>query len=180
MNDTTITLQGWLGSDVTLRQADVFLDNGALNEPERHLIRGTTLQYLIDAVDPNALADQHRQRIEAGLDYVDQVAGRLAGGSPTFAFLHVPSPHIPVVMDASGGLLAVASIVLSGLAMGFGLLLQLDARPARVGPAAMLLALVAARMSRRYQSLALKAALFAAVAWVIGMTVAIVTDGPLL
>jgi hypothetical protein len=91
---------------VTLRQADVFLDNGALNEPERHLIRGTTLQYLIDAVDPNALADQHRQRIEAGLDYVDQVAGRLAGGSPTFAFLHVPSPHIPVVMDASGGLLA--------------------------------------------------------------------------
>ena len=82
--------------------------------------------------------------------------------------------------DTIGGLLAVASIVLSGLAMGFGLLLQLDARPARVGPAAMLLALVAARMSRRYQSLALKAALFAAVAWVIGMTVAIVTDGPLL
>ena len=81
--------------------------------------------------------------------------------------------------DTIGGLLAVASIVLSGIAMGFGLLLQLDAHPARLAPVAIVLALVAARMSARYQSLALKAALFAAVAWVIGMTVAIVTDGPL-
>jgi ABC-type Mn2+/Zn2+ transport system permease subunit len=43
-----------------------------------------------------------------------------------------------------------------------------------------LLALVAARMSERFQSLALKAALFAAFAWVVGMTVAVVTDGALL
>jgi hypothetical protein len=34
-------------------------------------------------------------------------------------------------------------------------------------------------MSARYQSLALKAALFGAVAWVVGLTVVIVTDGPL-
>ncbi|HEX3291284.1 MAG TPA: hypothetical protein VHR46_07795 [Gaiella sp.] len=82
--------------------------------------------------------------------------------------------------DTIGGLLAVASIVLSGIAMGLGLLLQLDAHPARLAPVAILLALVGARMSSRYQSLALKAALFAGVAWVIGMTVAVVTDGPLL
>ena len=82
--------------------------------------------------------------------------------------------------DTIGGLLAVASFVLSGIAMGFGLLLQLDAHPARLAPVAILLALVAARMSPRFQSLALKAALFAAFAWVIGMTVAVVTDGPLL
>lgn len=82
--------------------------------------------------------------------------------------------------DTIGGLLAVASIVLSGIAMGFGLLLQLDARPARLAPVAILLALVAARMSPKFQSLALKAALFGAFAWVVGMTVAVVTDGPLL
>ena len=82
--------------------------------------------------------------------------------------------------DTIAGLLAVASIVLSGIAMGFGLLLQLDQRPARVAPVAVILALVAARMSARYQSLALKAALFGAVAWVIGMTVAVITEGPLL
>ena len=57
--------------------------------------------------------------------------------------------------DTIAGLLAVASIVLSGIAMGFGLLLQLDQRPARVAPVAILLALVAARMSARHQSLAL-------------------------
>lgn len=90
---------------VTLRQADVFLDNGSLNEPERHLIRGTTVQWLIDTVDPQALADQHRQRIVAGLDYADQIAARLDEGGPIFAFLHIPSPHIPVVMDDSGALL---------------------------------------------------------------------------
>jgi hypothetical protein len=82
--------------------------------------------------------------------------------------------------DTIGGLLAVASIVLSGIAMGLGLLLQLDARPARVAPVAILAALVSARMSSRFQPLALKAALFGAVAWVIGMTVAVITEGPLL
>ena len=82
--------------------------------------------------------------------------------------------------DVIAGLLAVASIVLSAIAMGFGLLLQLDAHPARLAPVAIIIALVAARMSARYQSLALKAALFGAFAWVVGMTVAIVTDGPLL
>ena len=82
--------------------------------------------------------------------------------------------------DTVAGLLAAASIVLSGIAMGLGLLLQLDAHPARIAPVAIVIALVAARMSARYQSLALKAALFGGFAWVVGMTVAVVTDGPLL
>ena len=82
--------------------------------------------------------------------------------------------------DTVAGLLAAASLVLSAIAMGLGLLLQLDAHPARLAPVAIVMALVAARMSERYQSLALKAALFGGFAWVVGMTVAIVTDGPLI
>lgn len=82
--------------------------------------------------------------------------------------------------DVIAGLLAAASIVLSGIAMGLGLIIQVDAYPARVAPVAIVVALVAARMSTRYQSLALKAALFGGVAWVVGMTVAILTDSPLL
>ena len=82
--------------------------------------------------------------------------------------------------DTIAGLLAVASIVLSGIAMGFGLLLQLDSHPARLAPVAIVIALIAARMSERFQSLALKAALFGAFAFVVGMTVAVITDGPLL
>ena len=82
--------------------------------------------------------------------------------------------------DTIAGLLAVASIVLSGIAMGFGLLLQLDSHPARLAPVAIVIALIAARMSARFQPLALKAALFGAFAFVVGMTVAVITDGPLL
>ena len=78
----------------------------------------------------------------------------------------------------SRGLLAVASIVLSGIAMG----LRPPAPASEAAPA-----LTPRRdpprarrgaMSARYQTLALNAALFAAFAWVVGMTVAVVTEGP--
>jgi hypothetical protein len=81
--------------------------------------------------------------------------------------------------DVVAGFFAVASIVLSTIAMGFGLILEIDARPARTAFAAVLLSLVAARLSARYQSLALKAALFAMFAWVVGMTLAVLTENPL-
>jgi hypothetical protein len=86
--------------------------------------------------------------------------------------------HSPA--DVVGGLLAVGSIVLSAIGMGLGLILELDARPARTAFAAIILALVSARLSGRYQSLALKAVLFAMVAWVIGMTLAVLTENPLI
>ncbi len=86
--------------------------------------------------------------------------------------------HSPA--DAVGGLLAVGSIVLSAIAMGFGLLLELEARPARTAFVAIILALISARMSGRYQSLAFKALLLAMVAWVIGMTFAVLTENPLI
>lgn len=81
--------------------------------------------------------------------------------------------------DAVAGLLGSASVVLSAIAMGGGLLLSVEAYPARTAPAAIVLALVAARMSARFQRLALKATLFAALAFVVGMTVAVVTESPL-
>ena len=82
--------------------------------------------------------------------------------------------------DVVAGFLAVASIVLSLFAMGLGLILEVDARPARTAFVAIILALVSARLSARYQSLALKAALFAMVAWVVGMTLAVLTENPLI
>lgn len=77
------------------------------------------------------------------------------------------------------GVVAVASVVLSGIAMGLGLILQIEARPLRFVPAAVVLALAAGRMSRRYERLALKACVFAMVAWVVGMTLAVITEHPL-
>ena len=82
--------------------------------------------------------------------------------------------------DVVAGFLCVGSIVLSALAIGAGLILELDARPARTAFVAIILPLVAARLSARYQSLALKALLFAMVAWVVGMTIAVLTENPLI
>ena len=82
--------------------------------------------------------------------------------------------------DAIGGLLAAASIILSAIAMGFGLLLELDAKPGRTAFAAIVLALVSARLSEKHQSFALKATLFAMFAFVVGMTIAVVTENTLI
>jgi hypothetical protein len=82
--------------------------------------------------------------------------------------------------DAIGGLMAAASLFLSGIAMGLGLVLELEARPVRTAGAAILLALVASLMTRRHRTLALVATVCAAIAWVIGLTVAVITENPLL
>ena len=81
--------------------------------------------------------------------------------------------------DIIGGLLAMASLVLSGIAMGLGILLELEARPARAAGAAILLALVSSLMTSRHRTLAFVATVVAAVAWVVGLTIAVVTDNPL-
>jgi len=83
-------------------------------------------------------------------------------------------------VDVVAGILAVASLVLSAIAMGLGLLLEVEASPARLIPVAVIAALVAARMSPRFQGLALRAALFAMAAWVVGMTLAVITENSLI
>ena len=86
--------------------------------------------------------------------------------------------HSPA--DTVAGFLAVGSIVLSAIALGAGLILELQARPARTSIVAAILALVSARLSARYEKLALIALFVAIVAWVVGMTLAVITDNPLI
>ena len=82
--------------------------------------------------------------------------------------------------DAVAGFLAAASVALSMLAMGLGFVLGLEAHPTRTAPIAVILAIVAGRMSARFEPMARKAMFVAAVAWVVGMTVAVLTEAPLL
>lgn len=82
--------------------------------------------------------------------------------------------------DWVGGLLAAFSVVLSGIAMGLGFVLGVDGYPARTIPVALILAVLAGRMSGRFESMARKAVIFASIAWVVGMTVAVLTEAPLL
>lgn len=86
----------------------------------------------------------------------------------------------PTPGDIISGLMAMASIVFSALACGAGLLLELDAPPARMTIVATLLALVAARMSTRFHSLALTANVAAMAGFVVGMTIAVITEHTLI
>jgi hypothetical protein len=82
-------------------------------------------------------------------------------------------------VDAIAGLIAVGSVVLSAFAMHGGFFLGVDAHPGRTAPIAIALAIVAGRMSERFERTARRAMFFAAFAWVVGMTIAVVTDAPL-
>ena len=73
--------------------------------------------------------------------------------------------------DTVAGLLATVSIFASALGTIW--------RPLRILPFAIVLALVAARMSARQQRLAGFAVAAAVICWTIGLTIAVVTENPL-
>ena len=73
--------------------------------------------------------------------------------------------------DTVAGFLATLSIVASALALIW--------RPVRLIPFAVVLALIAARMSERNQRIAWYAVVAAVICWTVGMTIAVVTENPL-
>lgn len=74
-------------------------------------------------------------------------------------------------IDTVAGLLSSAAL--------FAALIALAYRPARIEPAAIVLALVAARMSDRHRRFAGVAVAVAGVCFVLGMTLAVITNNPL-
>ncbi len=73
--------------------------------------------------------------------------------------------------EAIAGLLASAAIFTSALGLAF--------RPVRLIPVAVVMALVAARMTTRYSRLAGFAIAAVVVCWVLGMAIAVITERPL-
>jgi tetrahydromethanopterin S-methyltransferase subunit F len=73
--------------------------------------------------------------------------------------------------DAIAGFLAAIALVAG--------LFSIVYRPARIGPAALVIALVAVAMGGRNERLATWAVAAVTVGWVIGMIVAVLTENPL-
>ena len=73
--------------------------------------------------------------------------------------------------DTVAGFLATLSMFASALGLIW--------RPVRIVPFAILIALVAARMSARNERIALYAVLAGVVCWTAGMTIAVITENPL-
>ena len=80
-------------------------------------------------------------------------------------------PHRWSTADSVAGFLATLSIFASALGVIW--------RPVRIVPFAILLALIASRMSARNERIALGAMLVAVVCWTVGMTIAVLTENPL-
>jgi hypothetical protein len=80
-------------------------------------------------------------------------------------------PHRWSTADTVAGFLATLSIFASGLGLIW--------RPVRLIPFAIVIALIAARMSERNQRIAWYAVVAAVVGWTVGMTIAVVTENPL-
>jgi hypothetical protein len=73
--------------------------------------------------------------------------------------------------DTVAGFLATLSIFASALGLIW--------RPLRLVPFAILIALIAARMSARNQQIAFYAVIVGVICWTAGMTIAVVTENPL-
>ena len=82
-----------------------------------------------------------------------------------------PASHRWSTADTVAGFLATLSLFASALGLVY--------RPARIVPFAVLLALIAARMSARNEKLAGWAVAAGVVCWTVGMTIAVVTENPL-
>jgi hypothetical protein len=79
------------------------------------------------------------------------------------------TPH--TTSDSVAGFLAAFSFALSGIAM--------VRQPGLLAPVAALVAIVAARMTVAHRTLTAAAVVVAALAFLIGMSIAVVTDGTL-
>jgi len=87
--------------EVALRGADRFVDTGQINELELRTVGSTLVARVIQAVDPEWFADQHRSRVVSVIDATAEIAGE-AHDRPRFVLAHVPSPHAPIVFRSDG------------------------------------------------------------------------------
>jgi hypothetical protein len=81
--------------------ADRYLDHGELEDIERELLKRTWLLDLLNPLTPDLFTRQLRDRIVHAFDDTDALAAE-KHDRPIFAFMHVPAPHVPLVVDAQG------------------------------------------------------------------------------
>ena len=98
---------GW--EEVAIREADQYVDTGQINEFEIGVLRRSLLGHLLEALAPDAVSAQQRDRINAVFAAMAAAPAR-AGDRPRFVFAHVPSPHPPWVYHADGSPRTVATL----------------------------------------------------------------------
>ncbi len=92
-------VSGW--EQVTMREADRLVDTGQINEFEIGILRRSLVGHVLEALAPDFVSAQQRDRINGVFDALETAPSRL-GTRPRLVFAHVPSPHPPWVYNADG------------------------------------------------------------------------------
>jgi hypothetical protein len=96
---------GW--EHVTIRAAaDRVLDKGEMTDLERSLLEQTWLLDIVTLFKPDVLTRPLRDRLVNIFDQLNAFAEERRD-RPAFLFVHVPAPHLPLVVDAAGDALPV-------------------------------------------------------------------------
>jgi Sulfatase len=97
------TLPGY--EHVELRDvADRVLGQGEMNDLERDVLKRTWLLDPLSALAPDVFSGPAHDRIVHEFDDLVSLANESTSG-PIFAWIHLPAPHLPLVVDDQGGLI---------------------------------------------------------------------------
>jgi hypothetical protein len=81
--------------------ADRVLEHGEMNDFERGLLNRTWLLEPLSVLVPKLVTGPPRDRVVNAFDDLERLATQ-PHGPPLFAWIHVPAPHLPLVLDAEG------------------------------------------------------------------------------
>ena len=88
--------------ELALRQADVYVDPGYLNEFEFKLLVSTFIGDAMALVAPDFASAQHRDWIDYQLGALGEIADTGSSGDPRLVLGHIPAPHQPTVFGPDG------------------------------------------------------------------------------
>jgi hypothetical protein len=86
--------------------ADRVLEHGEMNDFERDVLKRTWLLDPLGALVPTLITGPPRDRVVHAFDDVVNLPDELRA-RPIFTWVHLPAPHLPLVMDAQGTALAL-------------------------------------------------------------------------
>ncbi|MEX0709812.1 MAG: hypothetical protein WD116_01250 [Chloroflexota bacterium] len=101
--------------------ADRVLEHGEMNDLERDVLKRTWLLDPLGALMPTFFTGPPRDRVVHAFDDLSEVV-QDGSAKPVFAWVHVPAPHLPLVLDADGRALELDPRRFDGYdASGFGM-----------------------------------------------------------
>ena len=81
--------------------ADRVLEHGEMNDLERDVLKRTWLLWPLGSLIPTLYTGPPRDRVVHAFDDLSRL-GSEERGAPRFTWIHVPAPHLPLVLDADG------------------------------------------------------------------------------